>query len=161
MLSRLHEYLRLIDELVRNLQDRKDQAVGELRESITDIRRRDEEYGVVISERSRLTHRYNTYLESLERAADSLLSGYREANRAARNQPAPKTFGQPWQAGWTRETVLADTSKEERKHAVEELLAAIAQSQTKLLEAFNGALKEYEKLRDFGAGESTNAPRKA
>ena len=98
-LSRLHEYLRLIDELVRNLQDRKDQAVGELRESITDIRRRDEEYGVVISERSRLTHRYNTYLESLERAADSLLSGYREANRAARNQPAPKTFGQPWQAG--------------------------------------------------------------
>lgn len=160
-LSRLHEYLRLIDELVRNVQDRKDQAIGELRESITDIRRRDEEYGVVISERSRLTHRYNAYLDSLERAAEALVSGYREANRAARTQSPPKTFAQPWRAGWTREAVLADTGKDERKHAVEELLVAIAQSQTKLLEAFNSALKEYEKLRDFGVRENASAFRKA
>ena len=159
-LSRLHEYLRLIDELVRNLQDRKDQAVGELRESITDIRRRDEEYGVVISERSRLTHRYNAYLENLERAGEALLSGYREANRAARTDPPPRTFGQPWRAGWTREAALADTSKEERRQTVEELLLAISQSQTKLLEAFNGALREYEKLRDFGAGEKVSGPAK-
>lgn len=150
-LMRRHEYLRLIDELVRNLQDRKDQAVAELRESITDIRRRDEEYGVVISERSRLTHRYNAYLDSLERAAEALIAGYREANRKARTQPPPPTFAQPWRAGWSRETVLGDTSKEERKVAIEELLSAIASSQTKLLEAFNGALKEYEKLRDFGS----------
>ncbi len=150
-LARMGEYLRLIDELVRNLQQRKDQAIAELRESITDIRRRDEEYGVVVSERSRLTHRFNGYLESLERSTEALVSGYREANRAARKDPAPKTFSQPWKSGWSRETVLGDTSKEERKHAVEGLLAAIAQSQAKLLEAFNGALKEYEKLRDFGS----------
>ncbi|SKA41350.1 hypothetical protein SAMN02745126_06494 [Enhydrobacter aerosaccus] len=149
-LLRRHEYLRLVDELVRNLQNRKDQAVAELRESITDIRRRDEEYGVVISERSRLTHRYNAYLDSLERASEALVAGYREANRKARSEPPPKTFEQPWRPGWSKETVLGDTSKEERKAAIEELLTAIASSQTELLEAFNAALKEYERLRDFG-----------
>ncbi|UYN96081.1 MAG: phage holin family protein [Enhydrobacter sp.] len=156
-LFRRNEYLRLIDELVRNLQDRKDQAIAELRESIADIRRRDEEYGVVISERSRLTHRFNSYQDSLERGAEALLAGYRGANRKARTEPQPQTFGQPWRAGWSREVVLGDTSKEERRTAVEELLSAIAVSQTKLLEAFNGALKEYEKLRDFGAGARPSA----
>ncbi|MCA0302516.1 MAG: hypothetical protein LCH95_08920 [Proteobacteria bacterium] len=150
MQSRLQEYLHLIEVLVRNLQDRKDQAISELRESITDIRRRDEEYGVVIAERSRLTHRYNSFLDSLERAAASLLSGYREHNRLARTLPPPPSFSKAWEANWMRETVLADENKEERQKAVQELLEAIAQSQVKLLEAFTNALKEYEKLRDFG-----------
>jgi hypothetical protein len=152
-LARLGEYLRLIDELVKNLQARKDQAFAELKEAITDIRRRDEEYGVVISERGRLTHRFNGYLDGLERNTEALLAGYREANRGARTSAPPKTFSQSWKSGWIREPVLGDAGKDERRTAVDELLAAIAQSQTKLLDAFNAALKEYEKLRDFSSKE--------
>ncbi len=151
--ARLQEYISLIDALVRSLQDRKDQAITELRECITDIRRRDEEYGTIVSERARLTHRYNGYLDALQRAAEGLLSTYREANRAARTDPPPKTFASVWQSGWPKETVPGDDAKEERRRAGDELLAAIAHSQTKLLEAFNGALGEYDKLRDFSKAE--------
>lgn len=151
--ARLQEYITLIDALVRNLQDRKDQAISELRESITDIRRRDEEYGTIVSERARLTHRYNGYLDALQRAAEGLLSAYREANRAARKDPPPKTFASVWQSGWTKEIVAGDDGKEERRQASNELLAAIAQSQGRLLEAFNEALGEYDKLRDFSKAE--------
>lgn len=151
--ERLQEYISLIDGLVRNLQDRKDQAIGELRESITDIRRRDEEYGTIVSERARLTHRYNGYLDALQRAAEGLLSAYREANRAARTDPPPKTFGIVWKSEWQKEIVAGDDGREDRRRASDELLAAISQSQAKLLEAFNGALGEYDKLRDFSKAE--------
>jgi len=154
--SRLQEYISLIDALVRSLQDRKDQAISELRECITDIRRRDEEYGTIVSERARLTHRYNGYLEALQRAAEGLLSAYREANRAARTDPTPKGFALVWQSGWPKEIVPGDDAKDERRRASDELLAAIAQSQAKLLEAFNRALGEYDKLRDFSKAEANH-----
>lgn len=153
--ARLQEYISLIDALIRNLQDRKDQAILELRESIIDIRRRDEEYGTIVSERARLTHRYNGYLEALQRTAEGLLSIYREANRAVRTTPPPKSFSSAWQSGWPKEIVSGDDGKEERRHATAELLAAIAQSQEKLLGAFNGALGEYDKLRDFSTAEGS------
>ncbi len=151
--ARLQEYISLIDALIRGLQDRKDQAIVELRECITDIRRRDEEYGTIVSERARLTHRYNGYLDALQRAAEGLLSAYREANRAARADPPPKTFASVWQTGWPKEIVPGDDAKDERRRASDELLSAIAHSQAKLLEAFNGALGEYDKLRDFSKAE--------
>jgi hypothetical protein len=153
--ARLQEYISLIDALIRNLQDRKDQAILELRESITDIRRRDEEYGTIVSERARLTHRYNGYLEALQRAAEGLLSIYREANRAARTDPPPKAFASVWESGWAKEIVPGDDGKDERRRASDELLAAIAQSQEKLLGAFNEALGEYDKLRDFSTAEGS------
>lgn len=153
--ARLQEYISLIDALIRNLQDRKDQAIFELRESITDIRRRDEEYGTIVSERARLTHRFNGYVDALQRAAEGLLSAYREANRAARTEPPPKTFASVWQSGWPKEMVSGDDGKEERRRAIDELLAAIAQSQEKLLGAFNTALGEYDKLRDFSTAEGS------
>lgn len=151
--ARQQEYISLIDDLVRNLQDRKDQAIAELRECITDIRRRDQEYGTIVSERARLTHRYNGYLDALQRAAEGLLSAYREANRAARTDAPPKTFASVWQSGWPKEIVAGDDGKEERRRASDELLSAIAESQGRLLEAFNGALNEYDKLRDFSKAE--------
>ena len=58
---------------------------------------RDEEYGTIVSERPRLTHRYNGYLDALQRVAEGLLSAYREANRAVRTDPPPKTFASVWQ----------------------------------------------------------------
>ena len=151
--ERLQEYISLIDMLVRSLQDRKDQAIIELRESITDIRRRDEEYGTIVSERARLTHRYNGYLDTLQRVAEGLLSAYREGNRAARTSPPPKMFASVWQAGWQKEVVSGDDGKAERRSASDELLAAISHSQARLLEAFNTALGEYDKLRDFSKAE--------
>ena len=151
-LSRLREYLSMIDDLIRSLQDRKDRAVQELRESISDIRRRDEEYGVVVSERARLVQRYNGYVEALQRASDLLFQTYRTANKDKRTTPPPKTFASGWQAGWTPERDVGDDTKAERKEAVTELLGSIADAQTRLLAVFQEALKEYDKLRDFDQG---------
>ena len=61
-----------------------------------------------------------------------------------------------WQSGWPKEVVPGDDARDERRRASEELLAAIAQSQAKLLEAFNGALGEYDKLRDFSKAEASH-----
>ena len=55
--------------------------------------------------------------------------------------------------GLNKEVVPGDDAKVERRRAGDELLAAIAHSQAKLLEAFNGALGEYDKLRDFSKAE--------
>lgn len=156
--ARLAEYLGLIDDRVRNLQDRKDRAIDELRESITDIRRRDQEYGIVISERTRLTHRYNAYLESLQRAIEALLQTYRSENRSKRTTAPPKTFNEPWKANWASEAVLNDATVEERKKAVDVLLEAIATSQTRLLDAFNDALKAYDRLRDIDKQADEHVP---
>ena len=49
--------------------------------------------------------------------------------------------------------MAGDDGREDRRRASDELLAAISQSQAKLLEAFNGALGEYDKLRDFSKAE--------
>jgi DNA-binding ferritin-like protein len=144
-------YLRLIDDLVDRLKARNKEAIEEIRESIVDIRRRDEEYETIAAQRARLTIRYNGYLEQLQRTGDTLLKAYRAANRAARSTPPPKAFGDGWKSGWTKEEIIKDTSVEERKRTVKELLEAISQSQERLLAVFLKALQEYEKLRDLHA----------
>lgn len=152
-----HKYLALIDDLVDQLKGRNKEAVDDIRGSIIDIRRRDEEYGTIVAQRARLAVRYNAHLDSLQRVGDTLLKMYRAANRAARKTAAPKAFGKSWQPGWTKEAVLQDTTVEERKAAVSELLEAISSSQERLLARFRDALSEYARLRDL---HSQTAPDK-
>lgn len=146
--KRQDDYLALVDDLVRNLQDRKDSAHADLRESVSDIRRRDSEYGLVISERERLVRRYNSHIEGLARAGGALVETYRTANRATRSGAAPSSFSTPWAAGWAPEAVVADESASERKAAVAEVLTSLSTSQDRLLEAFKAALAEYSELRE-------------
>lgn len=154
-LVRQDEYLMLVDELVRNLQNRNNDAYTDLRESITDVRRRDSEYGVVISERERLVQRYNGHVEALVRTGETLLQMYRAANRGTRSSTQPQSFSVPWAPGWAPETAAADDTATERRKTVVDVLAAISASQDRLLEAFKAALTEYGKLRDFQGGEKS------
>ena len=147
--SQTKAYLGLIDGLVDQLKARNKDAVDEIRESIIDIRRRDEEYETIAVQRVRLTVRYNGYLEGLQRTGEALLKSYRAANRAARTTSAPPAFNSQWLPGWTKEEILKDTSADERKQTVKQLLEAISQSQERLLSQFREALLEYARLRDL------------
>lgn len=153
------KYLTLIEDLVGRLQTRNDDAIADIRACIVDIRRRDEEYGVIAAQRIRLTNRYNGFIEGLQRTVDTLIQTYRAANRAARKTPIPKSFGQSWQPSWPKEEVLKDTSVEERRTTAKELLEAIHASQDRLLAVFREALHEYDKLRDIDQGRTANDPR--
>jgi hypothetical protein len=147
--KRQDEYLALVDGLVRNLQQGKDDAHLDLRETIADIRRRDSEYGLVIAERERLVRRYNSYVESLARLGTTLIETYRSVNRTARTAAAPLAFSSPWSSGWTHEPVVTDDTAAERRSAVTDVLASLSASQDRLLEAFLAALTQYSKLRDI------------
>jgi len=147
--SQTQSYLSLIDGLVDQLKGRNKAAVDDIRDSIVDIRRRDEEYETIAAQRARLTIRYNSHLDSLQRTGETLLKSYRASNRAARTTAPPANFNEPWQPSWVKEEVLRDTTVAERKAAVRELLDAISKAQERLLERFGAALAEYEKLRDL------------
>lgn len=131
----------LIDDL-RDVRDEHNEKVEEIIKALSDRRR---EHEAILYGRSRLISLFEEHQNQLDRAANSLLLIYREANRKARKEPAPKYFGEPYrpqrlnpvhtvpESGGVAETV---------RRAQEELTAQVR----RIGDDFAEAVDQYHKL---------------
>jgi len=92
-----HEaYIRRKNELIARLLDIKDAAIEILEEANRDLAIRRSEYDSIIEGRARLVRLFAAHQSHLDRTANALLAVYREANKSARTDPAPRRFGTPY-----------------------------------------------------------------
>ncbi|AUX78897.1 hypothetical protein [Sinorhizobium fredii] len=79
-------------ELIEDLRDVRDENNRKIEAIIRELSARRLEGRAIIQHRTRCIDLFNEHQNHLERAANQLLTIYREANRAARTEPEPKYF---------------------------------------------------------------------
>ncbi|WP_315777823.1 MULTISPECIES: hypothetical protein [unclassified Bradyrhizobium] len=118
--------------LFEDLEQIKEKTVAELDEGIRRIPLFPQQAAKVRAQREAELRSFQAYESSIEAATNRLLATYRDANRAARQSPAPAYFSAPWQLP---RSFLKDTA----------VLTEIAEPASTPADA-NAALEELRKL---------------
>ncbi|UFZ03138.1 hypothetical protein LQG66_28440 [Bradyrhizobium ontarionense] len=125
--------------LFEDLEDIKEKTVADLDEGIRRIPLFPQQAAKVRAQREAELRSFQAYESSIEAAVNRLLAIYRDANRAARQSPAPAYFSAPWKLS---RSFLKETA----------VLTEIAEPATSAPDA-HAALEELRKLSTSVIGE--------
>ncbi|WP_343717478.1 hypothetical protein [Inquilinus sp.] len=148
-----HEKEALLDEL----RDTKDDVLDTIKAARADITSRIRNYLQASDYRDHLRLALPVFLEQTQQAANSLIGRYRETNIRHRSTPAPDYFTRPVALS----TILpvageADASvrRAELGKLTERADAVLSERTSELLEEFEKAFSEYERISRFARGLS-------
>ena len=138
-------------DLIDNLREIRDEVSEGMKDIGRDLSVKRGEFDSILQARARLNAAFTDFQSQLERAAISLLSIYREANRRARSDQQPERFSYPFSLD--RSPIVADTVSETagadlRKSIAEsqEMLSAQAES---VNAEFEAAVARYHQIDDI------------
>jgi hypothetical protein len=133
-------YIRHKNDLIARLLDIRDDAIEILEEANRDLALRRGEHDSILESRARLVRLFAAHQSHLERAANTLLAVYREANKGLRKTPPPPRFAVPQ----TLEKFPVDQELLETS-AREDLRRSIAESQGVLTGQIEAIHSEFER----------------
>lgn len=128
------------DELIADLEDIKSDTIKAMQEAKDDLAKRRGEHASILESRSRAIRIYEQHVNTLERAGNTLLAIYREANRAVRNDKGPERFSR----NWTVARPPVEAGPPAATLPAEKLEAAVTQAQVSLDERMREVHAEYE-----------------
>jgi hypothetical protein len=133
-------YIRRKNDLIAQLLEIRDEAIEVLEEANRDLSVRRGEHDSILEGRARLVRLFAAHQSSLDRAANALLSVYREANKRDRTTPPPPRFAIAFSLEkFPVEQALLETS------AREDLRRSIAESQAMLASQVEAIHGEFER----------------
>ncbi|HEY7248322.1 MAG TPA: hypothetical protein VH678_31040 [Xanthobacteraceae bacterium] len=133
-------YIRRKNDLIAQLLEIRDDAIEALEEANRDLSVRRGEHDAILESRARLVRLFAAHQSALDRAANALLSMYREANKRRRKTPAPSGFATAFSLEkFPVEQSLLETS------ARDDLRRSIAESQAMLAGQVQAVHAEFEK----------------
>ena len=137
--------------LIENLRQIRDDASQAMTEAAKDLSKRRGEYDAILQARARLCQRFIEHQNQIERSARVLLSIYREANQAARSQPVPGYFSQPYNLD---RIIYAgnepnETFPEKLARSIEETQKLLAGQIEAIHDVFNKAVESYREIDDL------------
>jgi hypothetical protein len=133
-------YIRRKNDLIANLLEIRDEAIEILEEANRDLSIRRSEHDAILESRARMVRLFATHQSHLDRAANVLLSVYREANKGLRRTPAPGRFAVSYVLDkFPIEQDLLETS------ARDDLRRSIAESQGVLVGQIEAIHSEFER----------------
>ncbi|AZO35490.1 MAG: hypothetical protein EOS76_11820 [Mesorhizobium sp.] len=127
--DRRDEYVSEKEDLIEELKSVRDQHNEGIEEVIKGLGARRREYLAIMEHRSRLLSLFAQHQDHLERAANQLLSKYREANIHERKDPAPKHFSTSFKLERIKPRVALNDEWTDK-----ELAASVRQAQEELSE---------------------------
>lgn len=151
LIKKRAEYEDESSHLIDTLSEIKDQYREDMDELNRDLSVRRGEHDVILTGRARLVQLFEQHQGQLERAANALLTVYRESNARARKTKPPKRFNTAYKMD--RASVFANSSadwepRELRKHIADtqELLNAEV---SRIHTEFDHAISRYHRLDDL------------
>ncbi len=133
-------YISRKNELIETLLGIRDEAIEVLEEANRDLSVRRGEYDAILEGRTRILRLFDSHQVHLDRAANAILSTYREANKRSRNTPPPPRFATPY--------VMEKIAVEPEQSPVaarEDLRQSIKESQGVLVEQVQAIHAEFER----------------
>lgn len=145
--ARTHYIDRKLD-LIDNLRDIRDDHNAKIEEIVRDLSARRQESAAIIANRVRTVGLFTEHQNHLERAANALLTIYREANRIARTGPEPAYFTEPY--ALARLTPVLRTGEEwdndKLSRRVEAAQSELTEQIRKIGVEFEAAVEAYHRL---------------
>jgi len=132
-------YIKRKNDLIEQLLDIRDDAIAILEEANRDLSVRRAEHDAILESQARLVRLFAAHQSHLDRAANTLLAIYREANRRSRKTPPPSRFSTPY----TLEKFPIDQELLESS-ARDDLRRSIADSQNILVDQVQAVHAEFE-----------------
>jgi hypothetical protein len=133
-------YIRRKNDLIAKLLDIREDAIEILEEANRDLSLRRAEHDAILESRARLARLFGAHQSHLDRAANALLSVYREANKNLRKTPPPRRFNLNYTLEkFPVEQELLETS------ARDDLRRSIAESQNVLVAQVQAIHDEFER----------------
>jgi hypothetical protein len=133
-------YIRRKNDLIGKLLDIRDDAIDILEEANRDLSIRRAEHDSILESRARVARLFAAHQSHLDRAVNTLLSVYREANKGLRKTPPPRRFSLPYMLDKLPiEQDLLETS------ARDDLRRSIAESQGILVGQIQAIHAEFER----------------
>jgi hypothetical protein len=133
-------YIRRKNDLIARLLDIRDDAIEVLEEANRDLAIRRSEHDSILESRARMMRLFAAHQSHLDRAANTLLAVYREANKGARKTPSPPRFA----AGYALEKFPLEQELPEPS-ARDDLRRSIAESQAVLVGQVEAVHAEFER----------------
>ena len=146
------EYLTEVEHYTDEMRDARDSAVEILRETKNDLAYWRKEHTAILESRKRLIESFNEHMSHLERAGNSLLSDYRDANRQAREGKAPARFKNPWtmsRPNLDYELPVSILTPERMDELISTAALKLEQGVTDLYNAHDEGLKSFDALNDM------------
>ncbi|WP_454817196.1 hypothetical protein [Labrys neptuniae] len=137
-------------ELDENLKDVRDEYQEKMEDISRDLSVRRGEYEAIVANRSRMLKLFAQHQEHLERAANALISLYREANTKARKAPPPTRFAAAFSL--TKVSVEANTDGEwslrDLRSRIEQIQDMLTTEVKEIHTAYQTTMDEYQQLDD-------------
>ena len=144
-------YIRRKNDLIASLLDIRDKAVEILEEANRDLAIRRSEHDSILEGRARMLRLFAAHQTHLDRAANALLSTYREANKAARKTPAPPRFSAPYTIEkFPIQQELPETpGREDLRRSIAESQAVLVGQVEAIHAEFETAFASYREIDDL------------
>ncbi|MEY9097991.1 hypothetical protein ABIA24_000900 [Sinorhizobium fredii] len=135
-------------ELIEDLRDVRDQHNEKVEVIIRELSARRLEARAIIQHRARCMDLFMEHQNQLERAANQLLTIYRETNRAARKEPEPKYFATSYKMERLKPVhqFAEEWNDEELAERIKTATAQLSEQMLKIAAEFENAIDRYRQL---------------
>jgi hypothetical protein len=141
------QYVERKQDLIEELKDVRDEYNEKVDLIIRDLSQRRAEHQAIIAHRARNTDLFREHQNQLERSANSLLSIYRDANRAARTDPEPKYFLRPYKMDRLKPAQAAEEwNDKDLAERIRQAQEELTDQMKRIGEEFNSAVDRYTQL---------------
>jgi hypothetical protein len=150
-LSAYDAYIRRKNELIATLLEIRDEAIEILEEANRDLAIRRSEHDAILEGRGRLIRLFEAHQQHLDRAANALLSTYREANKRTRTTLPPPRFAVPY----VLEKIPVDyepksaSARDDLRRAIEDSQAILVEQVQAIHQEFERAFASYREIDDL------------
>lgn len=134
-------------DLFDDLEEMKSETVSELDGGIRRLPTMPQKSAAIRAQREAMIEAFRAYSDSVETAAQALLTRYRDANRKARTEPPPAHFDTKWQLPHAiLESAQVKTLTAEAEHReidIERALGELKRLSVEVLDVYEGLVKSY------------------
>lgn len=141
---------RYVDELgnaLDNLAERRDEAIEELQDASEQVRQGISEAVDALFGQSALSSHLRSFLDQCDVKVAHLLAVYRDANRAARTTPAPKSFDKGYKFPPFKPQAVDESRRDTAKEEAARVTATVDAAVRNIFEQFEVARQEFDVTR--------------
>lgn len=142
------DYEMELHNALEDLKDRRDQAIDELQDASEQVRNGITEAIDALFGQSTLSAHLKTFLEQCDVKTAHLLAIYRDANRAARKDPPPKSFDKAYKFGAFKPESLETSRRDNAEAEAARVTATVDAAIKEIFEQFETARLAFEVTRD-------------
>jgi hypothetical protein len=151
-------YVTELTEALADLSDKRDKAIGELQDASEQVRQGIAEAVDALFGQSALSAHLQAFMDQCDVKTAHLLAIYRDANRAARTSPSPKSFEKPYKFPPFSPPPVESSRRDQAEKEAEKVSQTVEAAIADIFAQFEAARTAFDVARVVQASDTKAAP---